>query len=58
MSKWFTAKQRKAIYGVSMALVPLLVVFGLVTDEQAATIVGVIGAVFNSVLAFGNVSEN
>jgi len=57
MFNW-TAKQRKAIYGMSAALVPLLVAFGFVSDTQGATILGAIGAVFNSLLALKNVSDN
>jgi hypothetical protein len=53
----WTAKQRKAIYGISAALVPVLVAFGFVSDTQGATILGAVGAIFNSVLAFKNVSD-
>ena len=51
------AKQRKAIYAVSAALIPVLVAFGFISDTQGATIVGALGAAFNSVLAFLNVSD-
>lgn len=57
MFNW-TAKQRKAIYGISAALVPLLVAFGFVSDTQGATILGAVGAIFNSLLALKNVSDN
>lgn len=57
MFNW-TAKQRKAIYGISAALVPLLVAFGFVSDTQGATILGALGAVFNNLLALKNVSDN
>lgn len=52
----FTAKQRKAIYKISVAVIPVLVAFGFVSDNQGATIVGALGAVFNSLLANKNVS--
>jgi len=53
----FTATQRKAIYAGLTALVPIVVAFGLISGEQAASIVAALGAVFGSILAFNNVSD-
>ena len=53
----FTASQRKAIYGSLLALVPVVVAFGLVTGEQGASIVAALASIFGSLLAFKNVNN-
>lgn len=54
------AKTRKYIYGISVALVPLLIGFGVFNAEQGGQILNVLAAILavgNSALAFGNVNE-
>lgn len=55
------AKTRKYIYGVSVALVPLLIGFGVFNAEQGGQFLNVLAAILavgNSALALGNVSED
>lgn len=55
------AKTRKYIYGVSVALVPLLIGLGVFNAEQGGQILNVLAAILavgNSALALGNVSED
>lgn len=53
----FSPKVRKAIYGVSTAAVPLLIVLG-VEEHAAAAWAAALLAVGNLVLAFANVPED
>jgi hypothetical protein len=48
-SKW-----RKWLYGVSIALVPILVIAGWASDELAVALIGLANAVFIGGLAFVN----
>lgn len=55
------AKTRKYIYGVSVALVPLLIGLGVFNAEQGGQFLNVLAAILavgNSALALGNVSED
>ena len=55
----FTPKIRKAIYAAAAGLVPLLVVAGLLTDEQAQLVLSSVAAglaFFASVTAIQNVA--
>jgi hypothetical protein len=48
------AKWRKYLYGVSAALIPLLVLLGWFSDEIGVAILGLANAVFIGGLAFAN----
>ncbi len=48
-SKW-----RKYLYGVSIALIPILVIAGWASDELAVALIGLANAVFIGGLAFVN----
>lgn len=50
------AKWRKWCYGVSIALVPILVIAGWASDELAVALIGLANAVFIGGLAFTNVT--
>ena len=55
------ANVRRYIYGISVALVPLLIGYGLFTTEEGALILNVIAAVLavgNSTLALNNIKED
>ena len=49
---------RHWLYRVSMAVIPLLVVWGYVAEEQVLSIVGLVIAVLNISVADGNVTVN
>lgn len=58
MDKFFSAETRKWIYDISMAVIPLLVILGLVTSEVAGQIMLIAAAVLGAgtnVLARANV---
>jgi hypothetical protein len=48
---------RALIYRVLVVLIPLLVAFGLVTDETAAALVAAVGGLFGAGLAAKNTSR-
>lgn len=55
------ATTRKYIYSISVALVPLLIGYGLFTTEEGTLILNVIAAVLavgNSTLALNNIKED
>jgi hypothetical protein len=55
------ANIRRYIYGISVALVPLLIGYGLFTTEEGTLILNVIAAVLavgNSTLALSNIKED
>jgi hypothetical protein len=55
------ANVRRYIYGISVALVPLLIGYGLFTNEEGTLILNVIAAVLavgNSTLALNNIKED
>jgi hypothetical protein len=55
------ANVRRYIYGISVALVPLLIGYGLFTTEEGTLILNVIAAVLavgNSTLALNNIKED
>lgn len=47
-----TPEQRTAIYALAPALSAVLVAFGWVTGEQAATITGAVAAILAVIVAF------
>lgn len=55
------ANTRKYIYSISVALVPLLIGYGLFTTEEGTLILNVIAAILavgNSALALNNIKED
>jgi hypothetical protein len=55
------ANVRRYIYGISVALVPLLIGYGLFTTQEGTLILNVIAAVLavgNSTLALNNIKED
>lgn len=52
-----SAKWRKYLYSLGMALVPLTQAFGWIDDNKAVAIAGVIYAVFMGGLAAANVPK-
>jgi len=55
------ATVRRYIYGISVAVVPLLIGYGLFTTEEGTLILNVIAAVLavgNSTLALQNIKED
>jgi hypothetical protein len=52
------AAWRKYLYGVSAALIPVLVIFGWLSDEVAPALLGLANAVFIGSLAFANTSTD
>jgi hypothetical protein len=55
------ANVRRYIYGISVAVVPLLIGYGLFTTEEGTLILNVIAAVLavgNSTLALSNIKED
>lgn len=59
ISSWFTAKRREAIYVAVAALVPALVMFGIIADDQVEdvlTIVAIVLQVVAAVLALFHMS--
>lgn len=53
-----SARWRKYLYSLGMALVPLTQVFGWIDDNKAVAIAGVIYAVFMGGLAVTNVPKD
>jgi hypothetical protein len=55
------ANIRRYIYGISVALVPLLIGYGLFTTEEGTLILNVVAAILavgNSALALNNIKED
>lgn len=52
-----TPARRRYIYGVSLALLPLLIALGVITDELAPLIVAALGAILVPGLAAANVTK-
>jgi hypothetical protein len=57
MSKWLrNPKNRKHLYMVSLAAIPLLVFYGLVSQDAAPLWIAVIGAVVAPTVALNNIT--
>ena len=56
MSEFFTREVRKWIYGISLAAVPLLVLYGVIDEAAAPLWVALIGAVVAPALALRNLT--
>lgn len=52
-----TPKQRRYIYGVAAAVVPLLITYGVLTQEQAASWLALAGALLGFGMAYGNTDK-
>jgi hypothetical protein len=55
---WLTPEVRKWIYGVSVATIPVLIVFGWLDDNRAPAILGLLNAVLIGGMAFANTHPN
>lgn len=55
---WLTPEVRKWIYGVSVATIPVLVVFGWLEEATAPAILGLLNAVLIGGLAFVNTTPD
>lgn len=49
---------RHRIYKISVAVIPILVVYGLIAENAAPVWLGLLNAVFNSALAAVNTSSD
>lgn len=48
---------RRWLYGVCLALVPVAVIYGILTDEEAAVWLGLAGALLSSATAITHVQD-
>jgi len=54
---WFADREhRKYVYGVSLALLPILVAVGWVTESMAPMIIVLLGTVLTPALALNNLT--
>jgi len=59
MIEWFSKERNRAIvYRVLVAVVPLLLAAGWISEEVSVQVLGIATAVFGGVLASGNTSLN
>jgi hypothetical protein len=59
MTKWLQdSKHRKHLYMVSLAAIPLLVFYGLVSQDAAPLWIALIGAVVAPTVALKNITPN
>lgn len=59
MGKWIhDPKNRKYVYSIAVAVLPLLVIAGIITENVAPLIVTVLGTVFVPALAAVNTDTN
>ena len=57
MSKWLSnPKNRKHLYMVSLAAIPLLVFYGLVSQDAAPLLMALVGAVVAPTVALNNIT--
>lgn len=56
MSKYLTREVRKWIYGIALAVVPLLVALGIVKSADAPLWIALAGAVIAPTLALANLT--
>lgn len=55
------ANTRRYIYGISVALIPLLIGYGIFTSQEGTLILDVVAAILavgNSTLALSNIKED
>ena len=56
---WFTSREgRKWVYTVSLALIPLLVFYGVISSDSAPLWIALIGAVVAPVMALTHLSPD
>lgn len=58
MAKWLTPEVRSWIYNVSIAIIPLLITLGVLTDDVARDVALILAAVFgmgSNIVARSNV---
>ena len=58
MTRYLTPRVRRWIYGIAIAVLPLLIAYGLIDDSTAALWAAVIGAVLVPGLALGHVTDD
>ena len=53
--QWFRSERNRAwLYRLSLALIAILVAYGVLTDEQAPLVIGLLAAMFPAGLATAN----
>jgi hypothetical protein len=55
--KW-TAGNRKLLYRISLALIPLLVFYGVISQDAAPLWIALVGSVFAPMLALANITPD
>lgn len=58
MSRYLTPAVRRWFYGIALAVVPLLVLYGILDEQSAPLWVALISAVVVPGLAIANVSDS
>ena len=59
MTNWLQdSKHRKNLYMVSLAVIPLLVFYGLVSQDAAPLWIALVGAVVAPTVALNNITPN
>ena len=59
MTNWLQdSKHRKHLYMVSLAVIPLLVFYGLVSQDAAPLWIALVGAVVAPTVALNNITPN
>lgn len=56
MSDWLSREHRKWVYGICLAVVPLLVAYGVIEQDAAPLWIALVGAVVAPSLALRNLS--
>lgn len=57
MPTWLNYTVRRWVYGVAVAALPLLTLYGVISESEAPLWVAVIGSIFVPGLAFVNTNE-
>jgi hypothetical protein len=58
MSDWLTRDRRKWIYGICLAIVPLLVLYGVIDESSAPLWIALAGAIIAPSLALANLAPD
>ena len=58
MSDWLTRDRRKWIYGICLAVVPLLVLYGVIDESSAPLWIALAGAIIAPSLALANLTPD
>lgn len=57
MTQYLTPARRRWIYGIAIAVLPLLIAYGVVSKEDAPLWIALVGAVLVPGLAVANVND-